>query len=140
VIPKEKNKPVVLITGASSGIGKSMCENFFEAGYHVIGVDRQAEEGLPYNIFGFDISRLGRSDKECENFFRCIEEYSNGCLNVLVNNTAVQIIKPIDAITAKDWAVTLDTNLLASIQASNHLISSGLASLKDPKPKVCFFN
>ena len=34
---KTNNQPTALVTGAYGGIGKSICEVFFEAGYRVIG-------------------------------------------------------------------------------------------------------
>lgn len=107
------NVPTVLVTGAAGGIGKSVCEVFFEAGYQVIGVDRQEITGLPYEVLHFDISGLSRGGPECESFCRRVEELADGGLDALINNAAIQIVKPVEAITASDWAVTLDTNLLA---------------------------
>jgi NAD(P)-dependent dehydrogenase (short-subunit alcohol dehydrogenase family) len=107
------NKPTVLVTGAAGGIGKSICEVFAEAGYYVIGVDRQQAVQLPFDVICFDISGLGRPDPANESFYRRVEELTGGRLDVLVNNAAIQIVKPVEAITSSDWTETLDTNLLA---------------------------
>ncbi len=110
---KTNNKPTALVTGAYGGIGKSICEVFFEAGYRVIGVDRQEAGELPYEVLRFDISRLGWDDAARQSFYARVEELCQGRLDALVNNAAIQIVKPIEGITASDWTETLDTNLLA---------------------------
>jgi len=107
------NKPTALVTGAYGGIGKSICEAFFEAGYRVIGVDRKDTGELPYEVLRFDISRLGSDDAARQSFYARVEELCQGRLDALVNNAAIQIVKPIEGITPSDWTETLDTNLLA---------------------------
>jgi len=108
-----ENNPTVLVTGAAGGIGKSICEIFFKAGYRIIGVDRSETTDLPYEVLHFDISDLSRADADCELFYRRVEELAEGRLDALVNNAAIQIVKPVEAIDASDWAETLNTNLLA---------------------------
>lgn len=110
---KANNKPTALVTGAYGGIGKSICEVFLEAGYRVIGVDRKDAGELPYEVLRFDISGLGSDDAACQSFCRRVEELCEGRLDALINNAAIQIVKPVEAITVSDWAETLDTNLLA---------------------------
>lgn len=115
--------PTVLVTGAAGGIGKSICEVFLEAGYQVIGVDCRKTAKLPYEMLHFDIKRLVCSDASCESFYQRVEELTEGHLDVLVNNAAVQIIKPIEAVTAEDWDKTLNTNLLAAFWLIQHFLS-----------------
>ncbi len=104
----------VLITGAAGGIGKSICEVFHQHGYLVLGIDKnKVEESLPYKTLCFDISILGKNDPEEQVFFSKVEQIFNGGIAVLVNNTAVQVVKDIENITPQDWQSTLDTNLLA---------------------------
>ena len=105
--------PTVLVTGAAGGIGKAICQVFLEKGYKVIGVDCRKTAKLPYEVLHFDVSRLSHADATCESFCRRVEEFAGGHLDTLINNAAVQIVKPIQRITAADWDVTLATNLLA---------------------------
>lgn len=109
---KTNNQPTALVTGAYGGIGKSICEAFHEAGYRVIGIDRQESGPLPYEVLRFDISRLGCDDEARRSFYARVEELCEGRLDALVNNAAIQIVKPIESITPSDWTETLDTNLL----------------------------
>lgn len=105
--------PTVLVTGAGGGIGQSICRVFLEEGYKVIGVDCRETAGLPCDVLHFDISGLGKQDPGNEEFYRHVEKLADGRLDVLVNNAAVQIVKPVSEITPSDWDVTMDTNLLA---------------------------
>ena len=43
-------------------------------------------------------------------------------MDSLVNNAAIQIVKPIEAINPEDWKETLDTNLLAPFWLTQHFL------------------
>ena len=103
----------VLVTGAGGGIGNSVCEVFLREGYKVIGVDCRETSGLPYDVIHFDISRLRKADSLCDEFFLHVETLTEGSLDALVNNAAVQVVKPVEQLTTDDWDITLDTNLLS---------------------------
>lgn len=103
----------VLVTGAARGIGRSICEVFTEAGYRVIGVDKDDATGTLWDLLPFDICRLAYQDASNESFCQRVETLTEGHLDCLVNNAAVQIMKPIEEVTSMDWTKTLDTNLLA---------------------------
>jgi NAD(P)-dependent dehydrogenase (short-subunit alcohol dehydrogenase family) len=103
----------VLVTGAGGGIGKSVCEVFLREGYKVTGVDCRETAGLNYEVLHFDISRLRTPGSDSEQFYKRAEKLCGGRLDALVNNAAVQIVKPVNEITVEDWDITLDTNLLA---------------------------
>jgi NAD(P)-dependent dehydrogenase (short-subunit alcohol dehydrogenase family) len=113
VILKGYKMKTVLVTGAAGGIGKAICDVFYQADYQVIGVDRQPAGNMPYEVLDYDISRLAHADAARESFYRRVEELCDGHMSALVNNAAIQIVKPIQAINPADWAETLDTNLLA---------------------------
>ncbi|UCD36418.1 MAG: SDR family oxidoreductase [Nitrospiraceae bacterium] len=102
-----------LITGAGGGIGRGLCELFLKEGYTVIGVDCQKTSGLSCEVLHFDITELRNSNPRTDHFFQQIKNLSGGRLDALVNNAAVQIVKPATEITAEDWDITLNTNLLA---------------------------
>jgi NAD(P)-dependent dehydrogenase (short-subunit alcohol dehydrogenase family) len=68
---------------------------------------------LPYEVLHFDISRLRTAGANSEKFYQRAEKLCEGRLDALVNNAAVQIVKPVSEITPEDWDITLDTNLLA---------------------------
>ncbi len=105
--------PNVLITGAAGGIGASLCEVFHENQYEVLGVDKkEIPPDKPYGSLCFDISCLGEPGQG-EHFFKEVDAFFEGGVDVIVNNAAVQVLKPIEEARPEDWKITLDTNLLA---------------------------
>lgn len=111
-----------LITGASQGIGKAICEIFLKEGYSVIGIDLVENKSLPYDIIQFDISRLCKPDPLNEQFYNKIVEMTAGRLDVLVNNAAIQIMKPVNQITMDDWQITFNTNVFAPFMLIQRLL------------------
>ena len=83
-----------LITGASSGFGKSLALEALKAGYKVIGTSRdvrKAEESCPeFAANGGVWLSLDPSQKSAyEQFAKCSQEYS---IDVLVNNAGYAFI------------------------------------------------
>lgn len=101
--------PILLITGAAGGIGRATVACFAAHGWHVIGVDR-ADFGPDFPAEGrfiqADISRPGDLDAIYEQA-RAYSPY----LNVVVNNAAVQIAKPIIETTLEEWDAVIASNL-----------------------------
>ena len=104
----EKQK-TVLITGASGGIGKATAKVFAERGYRVVGVGRSAKaahfptDGLYIQA---DLTKLD----SFELIFESLRDYCD-CLDVLVNNAAYQITKPLLETTVEEWDAVMATNL-----------------------------
>ena len=99
----------VLITGAGGGIGRACVHHFEAKGWQVIGVDRFD--------FGDDFPKNGRFIKadisqpdSVELIFQQAKEYSP-TLDVLVNNAAVQVAKPLVETTVEEWDAVMASNL-----------------------------
>jgi len=122
----------VIVTGAAGGIGRSICDVFHQNGYEVIGIDCVEAERQPYEIIRYDITKLRYSDDESKKFCERIDSMIKGNLDALVNNAAVQIIKPVSDITPEDWDSTIDTNLLAPFW----LVQRFLSALRKAKGSV----
>jgi len=99
---------VVLITGVAGGIGGATARVFAEAGWHVVGTDRDAIDSLP----GVEQSiRADISDPDAvERIFDAVEA-DEGRLDALVNNAAVQICRPLVETTVEDWDSTMASNV-----------------------------
>jgi NAD(P)-dependent dehydrogenase (short-subunit alcohol dehydrogenase family) len=120
---KTQPKPVALVTGAASGIGRAIGKQFADSGYKVVGIDCQNKSDLGYDLVNFDIARLHENDDTCKAFYKKIRELVRGRIDVLINNAAVQIIKPIERISTDDWDITLQTNLLAPFWLIKNFLS-----------------
>lgn len=114
-VPKQL-KLVALITGASGGIGSALCSKFFGAGYHVIASDKNVPtmactdySHVPVDLYSFCVSEQARTEALAQLRVAIGERQ----LAVIVNNAALQIVKPTAALTANDWLHTLNVNMVA---------------------------
>lgn len=104
-----KRKKVVLITGASGGIGRAAVQLFNEKGWSVVGVDRQ-EFGESFPDDGLFILSDISEPNDIEFIFEKTQKYSE-YLDAVVNNAAVQIAKPLLEISCDEWDETMASNL-----------------------------
>lgn len=101
----------VLISGAAGGVGRATVAYFNERGFRVIGVDRLPqyeqfpEDGLYIQA---DISVPGNM----EMIFAKAGTFS-AKLNVLVNNAAYQVTKPLIETSVEEWDSVMASNLRA---------------------------
>lgn len=99
----------VLITGAAGGIGRATLSLFAAKGWHVIAVDRNDfGEGFPANglFIRADISR----PEEMQMIFEQAKAFTES-LDVLVNNAAMQVAKPLIETTVEEWDTVMASNL-----------------------------
>jgi NAD(P)-dependent dehydrogenase (short-subunit alcohol dehydrogenase family) len=110
------NTKTVVITGASSGIGFAIAEDYLKKGYNVVGngrtqdrLDEAAKKlGNPQNFLGVagDISKPATAKElfnQAKNRF--------GKVDILINNAGIFIAKPVTAYTDDDLDQLINTNL-----------------------------
>jgi NAD(P)-dependent dehydrogenase (short-subunit alcohol dehydrogenase family) len=108
-----KPQRVAVITGAAGGIGRALVKTFAREGYRVIGVDQKKARGMQAEYITIDLAKLHTECTEAQEFIHRLRHLCAGRVDVLVNNAAVQIVKPMDKVDVRDWDQTLATNLLA---------------------------
>jgi NAD(P)-dependent dehydrogenase (short-subunit alcohol dehydrogenase family) len=110
----------VLITGAAGGIGQATARTFFDAGWHVIGVDNREMSGISCLHEGIcaDVSIVESWEK-----ISAKVKHNCGRLDVLVNNAAMQICKPLTTTTPQEWDTVMAVNVRSSYLAVYHLHS-----------------
>ncbi len=114
----QPNEKVILITGASRGIGKAVAEGFIDAGYGVVVAarnveplqalaDRAAAQGSKALAVCCDVT----VPESVDALFRKIRD-EFGRLDVLFNNAGVSApATPVDQLTFEQWKTVLDTNM-----------------------------
>jgi NAD(P)-dependent dehydrogenase (short-subunit alcohol dehydrogenase family) len=103
------DQKVMLITGAAGGIGRATVKLFAEKGWRVIGVDRQPF-GDSFPVDGLFI----RADIANPESIALIFDLTSGftdTLDVLINNAAYQVIKPLIETSVEEWDAVMASNL-----------------------------
>ncbi len=102
------NDKVVLVTGASQGIGAGLVAAYRDRNYKVVATSRSIKQSADPNVFTVtgDIS-------DPETASRVIEEGLGrfGRIDSLVNNAGIFIAKPFTEYTAADFSDVLATNV-----------------------------
>src|ERR1700722_12584189 len=121
------DKPVVLITGALSGIGRATAIAFAKKGDTVVASGRRDEAGKALaeelRSFGSEAEFIN-ADVRFEDEVRALIDQTIerfGRLDVAVNNAATEgPVGPITDQTAESYAATFDTNVLGVILSMKH--------------------
>ena len=103
---------VVLITGGSSGIGKSIGEFLSDKNYKVYGTSRNPTN---YKESKFPIVALDVTNNN--SILKCIESVINteGKIDVLINNAGVGITGPIEEIPESEIKQNFETNFFGPL-------------------------
>jgi len=120
---------VVLITGASGGIGLALCEQFKKENWIVVGTSRST------NYDSKLIDCYIPKDLSNENTPKEIMEIINskyGRLDCIVNNAACQICKPIWEMDSSEWDLIYNCN----VRSIFLFVKYGLELLKKTKGNI----
>jgi NAD(P)-dependent dehydrogenase (short-subunit alcohol dehydrogenase family) len=128
------NKPVVLITGALTGIGRATALAFAEEGARIVVSGQHDDEGQ--RLVG-ELGRLGaeaefvRSDVRHEDDVRSLVDKTVarfGRLDVAVNNAGTEGKPgPVTEQSAESYAAIFDTNVLGTLLSMKHELRVMLA-------------
>lgn len=124
------NKQVVLITGASRGIGKDTSLLLADAGFHVVAsmrdtskqqelIQEAKEQGIEPNI---EIVQLDITDELSTQ--RAVSKIikKHGQINILINNAGYCLGGFTEEVSMEDWTEQLNTNVLGSIRVTKACI------------------
>ncbi|MEI8055214.1 MAG: 3-oxoacyl-ACP reductase FabG [bacterium] len=104
-----KNK-VVLVTGASRGIGKAVAAHLTKAGSIVVGVDYNSDES-DSKCFFMDVTKQESIEKTMEQINK---EY--GAPSILVNNAGITRDNLMLRMSQEEWDQVISTNLTSSFR------------------------
>jgi glucose 1-dehydrogenase len=104
-----KEQKFVLITGAAGGVGRATVELFTKKGWRVIGVDR-AEFGSGFPANGLFIQADIADPVQLEAIYNQVSHFTD-TLDAVVNNAAIQIVKPLLETSAEEWDAVMASNL-----------------------------
>ena len=105
-------KPLVVITGASSGIGEAIARHLSEAGHALLLLARRVDKlealGLPNCL----CEKVDVNDPAA--FHAAIKkaEAQYGPADLLVNNAGMMLLSPLDVQDAAEWKTMFDVNVI----------------------------
>jgi len=105
--------PVVrtaLVTGTSSGLGRSVATRLAALGWEVLGTVRGSEPDLPFDTVRLDVT----DDAAVEQLGQQVLQRW-GRLDALVNNAGLAMTGPLEEVTPAELRRQLDVNLVAPL-------------------------
>ncbi len=124
---KQKSKPLALVTGAASGIGKATAGRLLRDGARVIALDRSAEAlaelaaaqkpRTPLWTAEFDLTNIAGIPNMINQLVK-----QHGPITRLVNNAGLWFTVPIVETTDEQWNTTVTVNLTAPFALIRALI------------------
>ena len=99
-----------VVTGAAHGIGLATALALKKAGWYVIGIDKSR------SIVSIDIDRFYHEDlSDPESVKRIFDQLAaeEGMIHALINNAAVQLVKPLVETEPEEWDALMGVNVRA---------------------------
>lgn len=124
----KSNKRIVLVTGATGGLGTAMCKELFKDGFRVVGnyhTKEKAEkwqktmkdEGFDIQLFYGDVSDFNSAGE----MIRKIEQ-EVGPIDTLVNNAGITRDGRLLNMKPEDWHAVINTNLNSVFNCTKHVL------------------
>jgi NAD(P)-dependent dehydrogenase (short-subunit alcohol dehydrogenase family) len=116
-------KPVAIVTGASSGIGLALTKALLERDYRVVGTSRTATKSKELkageNLVLVD-GDAGRKDTAVKVTNAAIDKF--GRIDMLVNNAGIFMSKPFTDYTEEDFALMISTNVASFFYMTQQVV------------------
>ncbi|HHF2936044.1 SDR family oxidoreductase [Vibrio antiquarius] len=116
-------KKLIVITGASSGIGEAIARHFSEQGHALLLLARRVERLEALNLPNTLCEKVDVIDKA--SFEAAIEkaEALYGPVDALVNNAGVMLLGQIDTQDASEWKRMFDVNVLGLLNGMQSVLA-----------------
>lgn len=117
---------VIIVTGASRGIGYEVCQQLANRNHQVVAVARSAgplkELRQQYPACISDIP-TDLTDKDAvDQLIRTVSSTFEG-VDILINNAGTLINKPFEDLSLEDWRAQIEGNLISAINITKQLLS-----------------
>src|SRR5690625_3754945 len=110
---------VIIVTGASRGIGFEVCRQLADRGHRVVAVARSAQplqklqQQYPSLIYDMPADLTG----DIHQLVRTVSSTFEG-VDVLINNAGALINKSFEELTMEDWQSQINSNLLSAVRVT----------------------
>lgn len=117
-------KKIILITGATAGIGKSAARHLKAKGHRVIATGRNEKALSELRSLGFDAIRLDVTDNTSIAAAKLeIDKITDGHgIDVLVNNAGYGLLGPVESLEEADVRAQFDTNVFGLLAVTRAFV------------------
>lgn len=125
----KQSKPVVLVTGATGGLGTAMCKELHDDGFRVIANYRNKEKADEWQskmkAQGYLIDMYEADVTDYDSVGAMIEKIETevGPIDTLVNNAGITRDGRFSKMTKEDWDAVISTNLTSVFNCTRHVIN-----------------
>ncbi len=123
----------IIVSGASRGIGKAICDSLLQEGHYVVGVARQFESPQEHENFEQLIIDISDSDALAFGMHTIIKKHRD--IDGLINNVGVGLFGSLEEFSLKQIEQSLQVNLHSAILFTRLLITT---LKKQPRSDVIF--
>jgi acetoacetyl-CoA reductase len=124
----QSNKRIVLVTGATGGLGTAMCKTLAKEGFRVVGNYRSKEkagewkqsmkkDGISVELFYGDVSDFDSAGEMIKNI-----EKEIGAIDTLVNNAGITRDTRLVNMSKEYWYDVINANLNSVFNCTRHVI------------------
>jgi NAD(P)-dependent dehydrogenase (short-subunit alcohol dehydrogenase family) len=123
-------RELVVVTGASSGIGRAAVEHLAGAGFHVLAGIRSDHDAAAVSSDAIEAVYLDITDEEqVTNLVRRLDSDQQGRpLRALVNNAGIAVAAPVETIPLADWRRQFEANFFGHVGVIQALLPALLSS------------
>lgn len=117
------NRKIILLTGASSGIGEATARRLVQAGHQLVIGARRIErlQALRDELGNIDCLAIDVTQAEDLAKMAQFALQQHGRIDVLINNAGVMPLSPLAALKMEEWRQTIDVNV--------HGVLNGIAAV-----------
>jgi len=114
----------ILVTGASSGIGRACALRFAELGYRVLAGVRNAAAGDALKASAAGIEPVILDVTLADSIQRTVEMIGDGALTGLINNAGISAIGPLELVSLDAWRHQFEVNVIGLVAVTQALLPS----------------
>lgn len=116
-------KKLVVITGASSGIGQATAKHFSEQGHPLLLIARRVENLTALQLPNALCEQVDVTDKSTFDAAVVKAEALYGPVDCLVNNAGVMLLGQVDSQNASEWKNMFDVNVIGLLNGMQSVLS-----------------
>ncbi|KHA61939.1 oxidoreductase [Vibrio variabilis] len=120
-------KKLIVITGASSGIGEAIARRLSEAGHPLLLLARRVERLVELNLPNTLCEKVDVTDKTTFEAAIAKAEQQFGPVDGLVNNAGVMLLGQIDSQEANEWKQMFDVNVIGLLNGMQAVLAAMMA-------------